>query len=30
MGMTTSPKQSPAPKPHLAQAAGVNVKSVIQ
>jgi len=30
MGMTTSPKQSPATKPHLAQAAGVNVKSVIQ
>lgn len=30
MGMTTSPKQSAAPKPHLAQAAGVNVKSVIQ
>jgi hypothetical protein len=30
MGMTTSPKQSPAPKPHLGQAAGVNVKSVIQ
>lgn len=30
MGMTTSPKQSTAPKPHLAQAAGVNVKSVIQ
>jgi hypothetical protein len=30
MGMTTSPKQSPAPKPHLAQATGVNTKSVIK
>ena len=30
MGSTTSPKQSAAPKPHLAQAAGVNTKSVIQ
>jgi hypothetical protein len=30
MGSTTSPKQAPAPKPHLAQATGVNTKSVIQ
>jgi hypothetical protein len=30
MGSTTSPKQAAAPKPHLAQAAGVNTKSVIQ
>ena len=30
MGMTTSPKQSPATKPHLAQATGVNTKSVIK
>jgi hypothetical protein len=27
MGGTTSPKQGPAPKPHLAQASGVNTKS---
>ena len=27
MGMTTSPKQGPATKPHLAQATGVNTKS---
>jgi hypothetical protein len=27
MGMTTSPKQAPATKPHLAQATGVNTKS---
>ena len=30
MGSTTSPKQGPATKPHLAQATGVNTKSVIQ
>jgi hypothetical protein len=30
MGSTTSPKQAAAPKPHLAQATGVNTKSVIQ
>ena len=30
MGSTTSPKQAPATKPHLAQATGVNTKSVIQ
>jgi hypothetical protein len=28
MGSTTQPNVKPAPKPHLAQAAGVNTKSV--
>jgi hypothetical protein len=30
MGSTTQPNVKPATKPHLAQAAGVNNKSVIQ
>ena len=30
MGSTTQPNVKPAVKPHLAQAAGVNTKSVIQ
>jgi hypothetical protein len=30
MGSTTQPNVKPATKPHLAQAAGVNTKSVIQ